>query len=213
MVAAALTSSLPQAPAAPYPVEPLVARCRDGDPAAFREMVQKYHSWVQGTVYHLVPSPADLDDVIQNVWVEVFRCIHRFEGRSRFTTWLTRLAINVALGYRRKWRFWQRTEDTLSNDTSMTANAVEALRPLQPDEALSQQRVRTAVRRLVQHISPKKRVVFVLSEIQGLQAPEIAAMLQIPAATVRTRLFHARREFETLARQDPVLGPSLSQQQ
>jgi RNA polymerase sigma-70 factor (ECF subfamily) len=189
------------------PVDPLVQRCQAGDQAAFRELFTKYHSWVQGTVYHMVPTLADVDDVVQNVFLEVFRSIHRFEGRSRFTTWLTRLAINVALGHRRKWRFWQRSEQAVTDEAKATGSAtVEALKPPSPDDALHERRNRAAVQRLVQRLSPKKRSVFVLSEIQGLQAPEIAELLSIPSATVRTRLFHARKEFEKLVRADPVLA-------
>jgi RNA polymerase sigma-70 factor (ECF subfamily) len=196
-----------------YPVEPLVERCKSGEQAAYRELFQKYHSWVQGTVYHLVPGPSDLDDVVQNVFLEVFRSIHRFEGRSRFSTWLTRLAINVAMGYRRKWKFWQRTEETAGTDEGLTSAAVEALRPPSPDDAVGARRTRAAVHRLVAQLSPKKKVVFVLSEIQGLQAPEIATLLGIPSATVRTRLFHARKDFEMLARSDPTLGPRVNRQE
>jgi RNA polymerase sigma-70 factor (ECF subfamily) len=187
-------------------VEPLIKRAQAGDQAAFREIFNQYHSWVQGTVYHLVPRPADMDDVVQNVFLEVFRSIHRFEGRSRFSTWLTRLAINVALGHRRKWRFWQKTEDVVTQESRTGSGAVEALRPPSPDDALVDKRNRIRVRLLVQKLSDKKRTVFVLSEIQGLQAPEISDMLGIPSATVRTRLFHARKEFEKLVRDDPVLG-------
>ncbi len=205
----ALALDVTAQPAETYVVEPLVKRCQDGDQQAFRELFQKYHGWVQGTVYHMVPTPADLDDVVQNVFLEVYRSIHRFEGRSRFSTWLTRLAINVALGHRRKWRFWQKTDDVLTAESKSGSGAVEALRPPSPDDALMDRRNRDRVRALVQKLSPKKRSVFVLSEIQGLQAPEIAEMLEIPSATVRTRLFHARRDFEKMAREDAVLGPQV----
>ena len=198
------------APAVPqtqtYEVDPLVVRCQAGDQAAFRDLFVKYQGWVQGTVYHMLPRPSDLDDVVQNVFLEVFRSIHRFEGRSKFSTWLTRLAINVALGHRRKWRFWQKTEEVITRENDAGALTVESLRPPAPDDALGDKRTRAAVQRVLQGLSPKKRSVFVLSEIQGLQAPEIGEMLGIPSATVRTRLFHARKDFEKMARTDPVLG-------
>ncbi|MEW5852001.1 MAG: sigma-70 family RNA polymerase sigma factor [Myxococcota bacterium] len=208
MVSQSLAAPLAQPLEAAYPVEPLVARCQAGDQAAYRELFTKYQGWVQGCVYHLVRHQADMDDVVQNVFLEVYRSIHRFEGRSKFSTWLTRLAINVALGYRRKLRFWQKTEDAVEEEAR--SGAVEALRPPAPDEALRDKRTRSAVHRVLQGLSEKKRTVFVLSEIQGLQAPEISEMLGIPPATVRTRLFHARREFETLARKDPVLSGHLA---
>jgi RNA polymerase sigma-70 factor (ECF subfamily) len=207
------TLAVPALAAAPgpgattFPSEPLVARCQAGDQAAYRELFRKYHGWVQGTVYHLTSNPSDLDDVVQTVFLEVFRSIHRFEGRSRFSTWLTRLAINVALGHRRKLRFWQKVETAVEEESR--SDAVEALRPPAPDALLAQKRTRAAVHRLIQRVGEKKRTVFVLSEIQGLDAPQIAELLGIPSATVRTRLFHARREFERLAQDDAVLGPQV----
>ncbi|MBI5496448.1 MAG: sigma-70 family RNA polymerase sigma factor [Deltaproteobacteria bacterium] len=209
VVSVSLAAPLPETAAVPV-LDPLVVRCQQGDQAAFRELFQKYHGWVQGTVYHMVPTPADLDDVVQNVFLEVFRSIHRFEGRSRFSTWLTRLAINVALGHRRKWRFWKRTEETVQDDARHGTSVVEQLRPPMPDDLLTERRNRARVRLLVQQLSPKKRAVFVMSEIQGMQAPEIAEVLSIPPATVRTRLFHARREFEMMVREDAVLGPQVA---
>ena len=199
--------AVPGPAATTFPSEPLVERCQAGDQAAYRELFRKYHGWVQGTVYHMLNNPSDLDDVVQTVFLEVFRSIHRFEGRSRFSTWLTRLAINVALGHRRKLRFWQKVETAVEDEAR--TDAVEALRPPAADDLLAQKRTKGAVHRLVQRLGDKKRTVFVLSEIQGLDAPEIAEMLGIPSATVRTRLFHARRDFEKLAREDGVLGPQI----
>ncbi|MEW5852459.1 MAG: RNA polymerase sigma factor [Myxococcota bacterium] len=195
-------------PEACFPVEQCVARCQKGDAAAFHELFSRYYTWVQGIVFPMVHNPADLDDVVQSVFLEVHRSIGRFEGRSRFSTWLTRLAINVALGYRRKRRFWRRTEEALELEGLAGAPEVEG--PPGPDEVLQMKVNRQAVHRLTERLSPKRRSVFMLAELQGMESPEIGAVLGIPPATVRTRLFHARREFEQMVREDPQLGGQVS---
>lgn len=175
----------------------VIERARAGDRAAFRELYALHHRQVCRQLMFLVPR-ADLEDVLQDVFIEVFRSIRRFEGKSAFTTWLYRLTVHVAMKSRRK-------------QSRSRLDIVEDL-PEQLDEkpqpdavSLSAER-QTRVETLLQQLSPKKRAVLVLHDLQGVEAHRIAEVLGTNVLTVRTRLFYARREFEALAQGDVALA-------
>lgn len=200
--------ALPQPPA-PVPVDeaaPLVERCRRGDQLAYRELFERYHERVYATIYHLVSRKDELEDVVQKVFLEVHRSLHRFEGRARFTTWLTRVAIHVAHGHERKLRLFDRSRQAAAERARESFTVIDGGQGA-PDEKVAQRERAVAARALIARLSPKKRAVLILAEMLEMSAPEIADVLDVPPATVRTRLFYARRDFERLARKHPVFAP------
>jgi RNA polymerase sigma factor (sigma-70 family) len=132
--------------------------------------------------------------------VEAWRSLCRFEGRSRFSTWITRIAIHTCLGLRRRIRRLLLSDG--AEDFEARASPWSSA-PMPPDEGAAHEARRRAVEEILHQIGAKKRVVFVLAEIEGRTAPEIAEILDIPDATVRTRLFHARKELARLVRRHP----------
>jgi len=190
---------------------PLVARCRGGEQAAFRELFERHHERVYATVYHLVSRKDELEDVVQKVFLEVYRSLHSFEGRARFTTWLTRVAIHVAHGHERKLRLFDRSRQAAAERARETFQVIEGGQA-RPDERLAQRERAVAARSLLAKLAPKKRTVLVLAELMEMSAPEIADVLDVPPATVRTRLFYARRDFERLARRHPTFATIWSEE-
>ncbi len=186
----------PQADA-PAAAARLVERCKAKEPAAFRELYAQYSRQVASQLMFLVPR-ADVEDALQDVFVEVFRSIHRFEGRSAFTTWLYRVAVHVAMKSRRK-ATRAKVDVKLLEDPQAADPA-----PGPGEVALSRERLAQA-ELLLERLSPKKRTVLVLHDLRGVDAHEIAELTGTNLFTVRTRLFYARREFERLAAQDPAL--------
>lgn len=175
----------------------LLERAKAGDAAAFRELYAQHHRQVANQLAFLVPR-ADLEDVLQDVFVEVFRSLRRFEGRSAFTTWLYRLTVHVAMKARRK--------QTRSR-TDVVDEMPEVVDPsMSPtDVSLSAER-QARVEELLQKLAPKKRAVLVMHDLKGIEAAKIAELLKTNILTVRTRLFYARRELEALAKDDPALA-------
>jgi RNA polymerase sigma-70 factor (ECF subfamily) len=143
-------------------------------------------------------SRSDLDDLIQEVFLQVHRSIGDFRGDARFSTWLYRLTVNVVLMHRR------------SAKSRPHLVAEEAAAPprdprLLPDEQVARSRRVAAFYRTIDRLSEKKRTVFVLHEIEGLSPAEIAKIVEAPVLTVRTRLFYARRELLAMLREEPSL--------
>lgn len=189
----AVTSSVPRAD--------VVERARSGDVTAFRELYALHHRQVARQLAFLVPR-SDLEDVLQDVFIEVYKSVARFEGKSAFTTWLYRLTVHVAMKSRRK-----HTRSRLDIVEDVPDRADEG--PTPDDVSLSAER-QARVEELLQKLSEKKRTVLVMHDLQGVEAQRIAEILETNILTVRTRLFYARRELEQLAKDDPALAEFFS---
>ena len=175
----------------------VVERAQAGDLNAFRELYASYHRQVTRQLTFLVPR-SDLEDVLQDVFIEVFRSIKRFQGKSAFTTWLYRVAVHVAMKARRR-----HTRSRLDIVEDLPEQVDQGPQPV--DVSLSAER-QARVEALLQRLSPKKRAVLVMHDLQGIDAVKISEVLGTNVLTVRTRLFYARRELEALAKADPTLA-------
>jgi len=177
----------------------LVARCRAGDSEAFRRLFRAHRDEVARLVFRMNGSRSDLEDLVQEVFLQVHRSIGEFRGDARFSTWLYRLTVNVVLMHRRA----AKSRPQLVGDE--TASPPKDPRLL-PDEQVARRRRVDAFQRIVDQLSEKKRTVFVLHEVEGLSPAEISAIVGAPVLTVRTRLFYARREVMALLGEDPTLS-------
>jgi RNA polymerase sigma-70 factor (ECF subfamily) len=188
----------PKQPSADDSLE-LVARCQAGDRGAFRELFQKHRSNVARLVQRMLGPSPDLEDVVQEVFFQVHRSIKDFRGQSRFSTWLYRVSVNVVLMQRRA-----------AKSRPVLVGVPEGLTPASrgplPDEDTARRARVEAFARILERLSEKKRTVFVLHELEGMAAADIAEVVGAPVLTVRTRLFYARKELAELLRSEPALA-------
>jgi RNA polymerase sigma-70 factor (ECF subfamily) len=180
-------------------VSTLVTRCREGDEAAFRELFQTHRHDVARIIYRMMGSSADIEDLVQEVFLQVHRSIGDFRGDARLSTWLYRLTVNVVLMHRRA----ARSRPQLVGEA---AAAPPKDQRILPDEQVARRRRMLTFYRIIDSLSEKKRTVFILHEIDGLSPLEIAKVVDAPVLTVRTRLFYARRELAALIREEPDLA-------
>jgi RNA polymerase sigma-70 factor (ECF subfamily) len=178
----------------------VVRRAAAGDAEAFRALFVRHRSDVARLVYRMLSGPSDLDDVVQEVFVQVFRSLKDFRGQSKFSTWLHRVTVNVVLMHRRS----ARSRPVLTEEAPGDLVADEG-QTLPDDDAERRERMR-AFERLLARLADKKRVVFVLHELEGLSPSEISEIVGAPVLTVRTRLFYARRELEAMLPEEPALA-------
>ena len=181
-------------------VDEVVRRAQRGDSAAFAQLFRDHRAAVLRIAFRMLGPHADLDDVVQEVFLQVHRSLPEFQGKSKFTTWLYRVTVNVVLMARRR----ARSRPIL---TAYSGGHHQADQSPLPDEELARDRRLAAFRRLLDRLSDKKRTVFVLHELEGLAPAQIAEIVSCPVLTVRTRLFYARRELAQMIRADPDLGP------
>src|SRR4051812_25883668 len=178
----------------------MVARCQRGEAAAFRQLFAGHRHEVARLVFRMTGPRADLEDIVQEVFLQVHRSLKDFRGQAKFSTWLHRVTVNVVLMHRRSARsrpvLTEEAPGDLVADTSQTL----------PDEDAERRERMRAFQRVLARLADKKRVVFVLHELEGMSPAEIADVVGAPVLTVRTRLFYARREIEEMLREEPSLA-------
>jgi RNA polymerase sigma-70 factor, ECF subfamily len=163
----------------------LARRAQSGQAGAFEELAGRVRNRVRGWASFLTGDADDAEDVAQQVLLALHAHVDRFEGRSRFTTWLFALTRNVALNRRR----------TAERRRALLARHAMESASLSTDTLVDEAAIRLAdLARLYRtELTPRQREVFELSDVQGFNATEIAERLRIAPATVRGLLLRARR--------------------
>lgn len=180
----------------------LVARCQRGETAAFDGIVTKYRNTVYATIYNMVRSEEDAWDLAQETFVKAWRHIAGFRGQSKLSTWLHRIAANVAIDWVRRKQIESGVEfdDTIALDQiepgSATAPHTEPL----PHQRLQCHEIQARIDAALALLSPEHRAVMLLREVEGLHYEEIAETLGCSMGTVMSRLFYARKKLQTLLR-------------
>ena len=154
----------------------------------FETLYREHHRLVIGAVRMVVGPTDELEDICQNAFIEIYRSLPRFQGRSSITTWMYGVAMRVAMQHRRKAgkrRWLQLVGDEKNSERQSGPHPVPKL---ESREALRD------LDSLLSTLTEAKRAVFVLSDVQGCTNVEIAEILGINANTVRSRLHAARQE-------------------
>ncbi len=171
----------------------LVQRCATGDETAFAELVGEHQRMVVQLAVNLLADRDEALDLSQEVFLRVFRTIHRFRGHSSLRTWIYRIAVNQA---RNRHRFWQRRhradQVSLDEHVAVHGDVVSAGGPM-PDRLLAQKELAVRVQRALDHLPFDQRTAIVLREIDGLSYEEISYSLDVPIGTVKSRLTRARQ--------------------
>ncbi len=171
----------------------LVRRARAGDEAAFTELVERHQGRVYQHASRLMGNAQDAEEVLQDTFVQVFRNLDRFEERSRFSTWVYRIATNEAL---MRLRRVSRQREVALEDLPVAAvdRASEELRAFarSPLDHVMDREIREALQRALEELPEEYRVVFVLRDVDELTNAEAAEILGLTVAAVKSRLHRAR---------------------
>ena len=174
----------------------LVARARQGDAAAFGELVDRHRTAVYRAALAATGSHADADDVAQDAFVLAFRRLNSFRGEASFKTWLLSIAWRQALNRRRMvTRMLRRLVMTVAagaDEPALAAAALVATGPT-PEEAVLSGELARAVRREIAALSPRLRDALLLAQSGEYSYDEIGAMLGVPVGTIKWRVSEARR--------------------
>ena len=174
----------------------LVELARRGHAAVFRTIMQRHNRRLYRVARGVLGDDADADDVVQETYVRAFEHLAEFRGDSSLATWLTRIAINEALGRKRKRR---PTADLGMADGLDEQGEVRVLIfpgarvDSNPESEAHRAEVRRLLERAVDQLPKSFRIVFVMREIEQMNVEETALQLGIPPETVKTRLHRARR--------------------
>jgi RNA polymerase sigma-70 factor (ECF subfamily) len=168
----------------------LVDSCRSGDPVAFARLVRLHEGMVFNLSARLLGDAEEARDVAQEVFLQVYRQLGRFEGRSSLKTWIYRIAMNQCHNRRRFWHRRRRDREEGLDTVAAEAAAVRAgSSPF--EEARRRERARRVQAALLE-LSFEHRSVLVLRDVEGLTCAEVSGALGIPEGTVKSRLSRAR---------------------
>jgi RNA polymerase sigma-70 factor, ECF subfamily len=182
--------------------EELVARAREGDAAAFGELVLRHQSAVYRTALAAVGVPSDADDVAQEAFLLAYTRLRSFRGAASFKTWLLTIAWNQAINRRRaNTRWWRRIVDVGSADAVDSVNRLDgsgdpaALTSTSdtPEQLAAAAELRRDIRRAIAQLPRKLRDALLLAQSGEYSYQEIGAMLHAPIGTIKWRVSEARR--------------------
>ena len=173
----------------------LIRRLRERDESAFNKIVTSYQHKVYNLVYQIVRDRHEAEDVCQEVFVSVFRSIHRFRGDSQFSTWLYRIAVNHAKN-RVKYLARRQRSKQQSLDDTREGDMAEPIgeRIANPERTALGLELEEVLQNAIATLDEDQRTLIVLRDIQSLTYAEISEIAQIPEGTVKSRLHRARMQ-------------------
>ena len=186
----------------PHPDVALVERVREGDVAAYDELVRKYERQVFRIAQHITQNREDAEDVMQDAFLTAYEKLDQFQGNSKFYTWLVRIAVNESLMRLRK----RRTGKMVSIDEDVETEEGSVPRDLadwapDPEQNYNQAELGEILRKTIQGLPQGFRIVFVLRDVEGLSTEETAETLGLSVPAVKSRLLRARLQLrERLSR-------------
>ena len=174
----------------------LVQRVQRGDRGAFDVLVLKYQHKVVKLVLRYVRNPAEAEDVAQEAFIKAYRALPKFRGDSAFYTWLYRIAINTAKNAAAS-RGRSPIEYELDRDGEESYDVQARMKDTATPEALAMtEEIRSTVNAAIEALPEDLRTAIVLRELEGLSYEEIAAAMDCPVGTVRSRIFRAREAID-----------------
>ena len=167
--------------------EEIVRQVLAGNTALFELLMRRYNERVYRAARAITRDDREAEDVMQQAYVNAYQHLDRFENRARFSTWMTRIAINEAYARLRK---RHRTEPAPWEDDHAMADEPEAAGP-SPEQIAARQEINALLERAVDTLSLPNRTVFVMRAVEGLSTAETAECLKISEEAVKTRLHRA----------------------
>lgn len=204
MLPAAVTPATP----AELSDELIVERVRGGDTALYEILVRRHNQRLYRTVRAILRDDRDVEDVMQQAYIDAYTHLDQFRGSAKFATWLTRIAVNRAI---RNGQGERRTLALVSSNAEASELAIEhaAATGPDPEHSMYGHELRTVLESLVDDLPAPFRIVFVMREVEGLSTAETAAALDLNEDTVKTRLHRAKKLLRDQL--DRRLGPAASE--
>jgi RNA polymerase sigma-70 factor (ECF subfamily) len=181
----------------------LVDRCLTGEPAATRELFRRHRARVHACLYRVLGSNRDMDDLLQEAFIQVFQSLRGWRAEASLATWIDRVSVRVAYRY-----LSQRGRRV------QTAELVDDDAPADEGPPAHRQLARDGVKRLYEvldELGAASRLAFTLHEIDGRSISEVAELVGSSVTATKLRVWRARKRLEAAAAQDPILREFLEE--
>jgi len=171
----------------------LISRCQQGDQEALREIFNQYHQKLYRIAYGVVRHREEALDIVQEVFIKLFRSIHQFKGKSRFYTYLYRMTMNTAIDHTRKMKKVPPLSMDEEEGFQLSDDADK-----RPDRILDHKELEAKVKWSMDQLSPDQKAVLIFREVEGLSYQEIAEATGCSIGTVMSRLHYGRKKVQEL---------------
>jgi RNA polymerase sigma-70 factor, ECF subfamily len=183
----------------PDPDEGLVSQSRAGDMEAFAQLIERHEGRVYALVCQYIGQEEDARDLVRDVFLKAYRSLDRFGGRSKFSSWVCRIAINRSIDHLRRKkhvRIESLDEPRDTGDGGMERDIADTAET--PDAEVERRELAARIQDAIRQLSPKLREVTILREYGGLSIEEIGQTLKLSPGTVKSRIFRARERLRGL---------------
>lgn len=174
----------------------LVRRVQRGDSTAFDALVRKYQHRIVALIGRYIADWSECQDVAQEAFIRAYRALPNFRGDSQFYTWLHRIAVNTAKNHLVASSRRPPTDDVDAADAEQYDSGIRLRENATPEHELLRQEIELTVMRAVEALPEELRMAINLREVEGLSYEEIAARMDCPIGTVRSRIFRAREAID-----------------
>jgi RNA polymerase sigma-70 factor, ECF subfamily len=177
--------------------ETLVRRTQSGDTSAFDLLWQKYSPRIYSLIYNMTSNHEDANDLLLEVFAKAYRSISGFRGKSSFYTWIHAIAVNMTINFvKKRGRRFQMSLDDIDSNIQNDKEFIEMTATNTPIREVDLSELQQRLNEAMMKLSVEHRAVVTMFDIQGMPHAEIAKVLGIPEATVRSRLFYAHRQLQ-----------------
>ncbi|HTT56527.1 MAG TPA: sigma-70 family RNA polymerase sigma factor [Opitutaceae bacterium] len=194
----------------------LLQRFATGDESAFTEIVNRYRGKIFSLTLNLLHNAADAEEITQDTFIRAYRGLARFRGESSLSTWLYRIALNLARNrywyfFRRRRQNWVSLDRPLNDDSQSTLADLVASTDHDPAQETATSEFNSLVATCLERLDQKHREILIMRNVLDLSYEDIARALGINVGTVKSRIARAREYLRTLlAELCPDLAPALS---
>lgn len=184
--------------------EKFVEELKIGDKEAFKKLYNEYAPKIYGILRNYVP-PNEIEDALQEVFLRILKGINNFEGRSKLSTWIYRIAVNVGKDYSKKSNNIQEKTISMENDN------YEEKGDFQPSSDTNVQKQALTelnyelILNIMEKLNEDERLIIKLRDIDGLSYSEISEIMNIPIGTVKSKLHYARKKLRKLIEEEKLV--------
>lgn len=186
----------------------LVDRCLTGEPAATRELFRRHRGRVHACLFRVLGSNRDMDDLLQDAFIQVFQSLRGWRAEASLATWIDRVSVRVA------YRYLSQRGRRVQTDPIIDDESVPGVEGNFESGGSRRQLARDGVRRLyavLDELGAASRLAFTLHEIDGRPLADVAALVGSSVTATKLRVWRARNKIETAAAADPVLREFLQE--
>ena len=169
----------------------LLSGCRSGDKQCQRMLFRKYKDRILSIISYSLGPYIDRDDIFQQVFIKVYRSLDNFKGLSSLDTWIYRITLKVCIDQQRK--KYRKRQLKIINNPDIIENRHD-LSEQNPGEEHEQKELNSKIYDGLNKLSMEKRMVVTMFEMEGFSLEEISKILEKPMGTIKSRLFHGRKE-------------------